>query len=112
MTFANRAVFVGEMSVDILGLHALLVSIFTILAVADLGLSTAVMHSLFRPLEKGDSAVVAGIIRYAGTLYRRVAGFILIAGLLLLPLLPLLINVEETIDGIVGYYLVLLMNSV
>lgn len=111
LSFATRTVFITQLGTEILGVHTLLLSITAILAVADLGINTAIMHALYGPLQKGDDGRVSRIVRYAAQLYRRVALVVGVIGASALPLIPVLVNLDKDVPYLQVYFLILLVDS-
>jgi O-antigen/teichoic acid export membrane protein len=108
----GRAVFVHELGVEFVGIDTLLVSVLTILMVADLGMAGAVMAAMYRPLADGDHARVASLARQLRTLYLYVAGAVLVAGCFLAIVLPSIANTSLPDTHLRLYFLVLLAGVV
>lgn len=109
--FITRTIFISELGVSLLGINTLLTSLVAILAFADLGISSALMYSLYKPLRDRDSKSVAAIVQYAGRLFRWVALFVAVVGSALTPFVHLLTRLDEKIPYLEVYYLVLLANT-
>ena len=110
--FVTRTVFIAKLGVELLGVHSLLTSVLALLALADLGINGAVMYALYRPLGEGDTEATAAIVSYAAKLLRGVALVVALVGLALTPFLHQLVNLEEPVQHLELYYLVLLANTV
>lgn len=112
LSFATRTVFIAQLGTELLGLQTLLVSVMAMLAVADMGINTAVMHALYRPLQEGDHLKVAAVVRYTAQLYRRVALTVAFVGLAFLPFLDRLVKLDGPVSHLRIYFLILLVDSV
>lgn len=110
--FVTRTVFVTKLGVSLLGINSLLTSVLALLAFADLGINGAVMYALYKPLKESNTDSVAAIVRYANRMLRWVALAVAGLGLAATPFIHRLVNLEEAIDGLEIYYLVLLANTV
>jgi O-antigen/teichoic acid export membrane protein len=110
--FVTRTVFIQQLGVELLGVQSLLISVLAIVSVADAGVSWALMYSLYRPLRDADEAHVAALVRHAATWYRWIAGATALIGLAILPFLDLLVDLEQPVDHLHLYYLVLLAGVV
>ena len=53
--FVTRIVFVKKLGVEYLGINGLFSNVLQILSLADLGLATALMYSLYEPLANNDT---------------------------------------------------------
>lgn len=110
--FVTRTVFIAELGVTLVGINSLLTSTLALLAIADLGINGAFMYALYKPLSDGDTDKTAAIVRYAGRLYRWVALAVAIIGVALAPFIHQLVRLDEGVEQLEIYYLVLLLNTV
>lgn len=112
LSFVVRSVFVATLGVEVLGVNTLLTSVVALLAVADLGVNAAIMFALYAPLREGDHARVAAIVAHAAKMFRLVALGVALVGLGVLPFLDRLIKLDDPVEHVGLYYLVLLSNAV
>lgn len=87
LKFITRKLFTQNISDEYLGLENLYVNIIGILSLAELGISSAIGYSLYRPLAEKDEEKVASIMRYMGVIFKRIAIVILCLGLGIAPFL-------------------------
>ena len=83
---------------DMNGLNALFGSIIGMLAVAELGVGSAIVYSMYRPIVEGDERKVAALYCLYRKLYRIIGGVIFAGGLAVMPFLPRLISDYDTLD--------------
>ncbi len=112
LNFISRTIFIKTLGVEYLGINGLFNNILTVLSLAELGIGNAIMYALYRPLSLEDKSKVAAIMQYYRKLYHIVAGVVTVAGLLLVPFLPLLVNTERIVANITIYYVLYLCNTV
>jgi O-antigen/teichoic acid export membrane protein len=112
LSFVSRTVFVSTLGAQLLGVNALLVSLLAVLSLADLGLNTAVMYALYRPLEEGDTRAVNGLLGFCALLYRYVALAVTCIGLALLPFVGDLVHGGAKVEHLEVYYLAFVANTV
>jgi O-antigen/teichoic acid export membrane protein len=112
LTFASRKFFVEYIGVSYLGIHSLFANILTLLSMADLGLNTAMNVSLYKPIAENDTIKLAALMAYYKKLYNIIAVVIAGIGLCLTPFLKLLINLNNNIPDLTGYYLLFLSSTV
>ena len=74
------------------GLNSLYTSIIGMLAVAELGVGSAISYSMYRPIVEGNREKTAALYGLYQRLYRVIGGFILAAGLAVMPFLPGMIS--------------------
>ena len=112
MRFACRTVFLHTLGKEFLGISNLYSNVISILNISELGLSTAITYSLYRPLAENDRDRVRSIMGFLKTAYRVIALVITAAGLLLLPALPSLMTGVTDRVNIYHYYLLYLAETV
>ena len=77
---------------DVNGLNSLYTSIIGMLAVAELGIGSAIVYSMYKPIVEGDQRRISALYRLYGRLYRIVGLVIFAGGLAVMPFLPKLIS--------------------
>lgn len=91
-SFISKTIFIQFLGIEYSGLNSLFTNVLGVLNIAELGLSTAVGYSLYKPLAENDTKTINEIMRLYKYLYRIIAIFILIAGLILTFFLQYFIN--------------------
>ncbi|MCR5294928.1 MAG: hypothetical protein K6E30_07130 [Lachnospiraceae bacterium] len=112
LRFFCRTVFIHILGKEYLGISSLYANILTILSASELGFSTAVTYSLYKPLAENDTETAAAIMAFFRKVYRVIGALMLAAGLLLLPLLPKLMTGAGDKVNIYLYYLLYLAQTV
>ena len=74
------------------GLNSLYASIIGMLSVAELGVGSAIVFSMYKPIVEGDNKTVAALYRLYRKLYRIIGAVIFSAGIVVMPFLPRLIK--------------------
>ena len=106
--FIIRTVFIKTLGIDYLGLNSLFSSILQVLNLAELGVSSALVFSMYKPIAEGDSKKICELMNLYRYYYRIIGGVILIVGLLITPFLPYLIDGDIPQD--VNLYVIYFMN--
>lgn len=109
--FIVRTVFIKCLSNDYLSVNGLYSSILSMLSLAELGFSTAMVYSMYKPLAEKDYRKLAQIMRLYKRAYTIIGCVILGAGLCLVPFLDVLIKNRPDIPGLTFYYILFLLNS-
>lgn len=86
--FYSRKIFLDYLGSEVLGLNTTLGNILSFMNLAELGIGVAMATSLYKPIHEEDQETICEIISVQGWLYRRVAVFLLIAGVVVMALLP------------------------
>lgn len=84
-TFVVRAVFVSVLAQEYVGLESLFSSLLTILSLADLGVGSAIVFSLYKPLAEHDKELVKSLMRLFKRAYVAIGIAIICIGLILAP---------------------------
>ena len=112
LRFISRTIFIKILGETYLGINGILSNILGILSFADLGISSAISYSLYKPLIDENQKKIQSLMGFYKKAYFIIAIVILIAGLSLLPFLNIFINSNDIIDGLHIYYLIFLINMV
>ena len=112
LSFVSRSVFIYTLDARYLGVNGLFTNIISLLSLAELGVSTALVFSMYQPLAHHDKRKLAALTQFYKKLYR-VIGFVIAGcGLLLFPFLDFFINLDVGIPHVKYYYLLFLLQSV
>lgn len=107
-----RMVFTRTLAAEYLGVNGLFTNILGMLSLAELGIGSAIVYALYRPLATNDTQKVATLVKFYGQCYRAVGVFIGAAGVCLIPFLGLLIGEENIkIPNLTVIYLLYLFNT-
>ena len=101
--FIVRTVLIYSLGISYVGLDGLFSSILTVLNMAELGFSTAIVFKLYKPIAEGQSDVVCALLNYYKKVYRNIGMIILTIGLVLLPFLRYFVKNE--LPGDLNLYL-------
>lgn len=85
--FINRYFMVHYLGATYLGLTSLFTNILSVLSLADLGIGTAIVFLMYKPLADHDYDKVALIMRYYRKIYQAIALVIFTLGICILPFL-------------------------
>ena len=81
LLFISRMVFIHYLSAAYLGVNGLFTDVLGILNLAELGVGTAMIYSLYEPAAKNDEHRLAQLMNLYRLLYRIVAVVVLLVGL-------------------------------
>lgn len=110
--FVNRKVFAVILGKAYLGVNGLFSEILGMLAVAELGIGTAIVFALYEPVAKNDTKRIGALINFYRKAYWAIGTFMALAGVSLIPFLKILVPEVLTIDHYKIIYLVVLTNSI
>ena len=90
--FLSRTVFIHTLGEEYLGLNSLFSSVLTVLNLAELGVGSAIVFCMYRPVAEDDHETINALLLFYRRIYRYIGLVILGIGLLLVPFLPYLVN--------------------
>lgn len=110
--FATRTIIQAVLGAEYLGLNSLFASIISILSLSELGVGTAVVYHMYRPVAENDTGTVCALLNFYKRVYRGIGIVILVIGMALLPFLPYLISgtYPEGLN-LIFLYLIYLFNT-
>lgn len=111
LTFISRKFFVMYIGVEYLSINGLFANVLTLLSMADLGLGTAMNVSLYKPIAENDTRKITALLNYFKTLYRAISLAVTVIGIMLIPFLKYLINMDTNIPHLYVYYLVFVLKN-
>lgn len=110
-SFILRTVFIQKLGSNYLGLNGLLSNILSMLSLAELGIGTAIGFSLYKPLSENDNDKIKALMLFYKKAYITIGIIVLIAGILLIPILPYFIKEIDTINNFYLIYILYLVNT-
>ena len=90
--FIVRTVFIKTIGEEYLGLNTLFSSILQVLNLADLGFSTAIAASMYKPIAENDINKVSALMKLFRNVYKIIGFTILFLGIIITPFIKYLIN--------------------
>ncbi len=106
--FLIRTLFIYIMGVQYMGLNSLFTSILSVLSLAELGVGSAMVYSMYKPLAEDDVDTVCALMNLYKTYYRIIGLVILTLGLALTPFLKYIIKDELPAD--INLYVLYFLN--
>ncbi len=105
--FVMRTLMIYFMGVQYLGLNSLFTSVLSVLNLAELGVGSAMVYSMYKPIAEDDKVTICALMNLYKIYYRIIGIIIGVAGLVITPFVPKLIK-GTVPDGISVYALYLL----
>ena len=106
--FLMRTIMIYFMGVQYLGLNSLFTSVLQVLNLAELGVGSAMVYSMYKPIAEHDSDTICALMGLYRKYYRIIGMVVLVAGSILIPFVPHLIK-SDVPDGI-NIYVLYIMN--
>ena len=112
MGLVAQGVFINTLGTEYLGINGLFTSIISVLALAELGLGSAIYYHLYKPVAKNDTGKVRQIIDFYKKGYRLIAAAVFALGLLFVPFLSAIVGNVNISESIYIIYLLFLFDVV
>lgn len=104
----NRKVLLNVMGVEYQGVNGLFSNVLSMLSLAELGIGTAIIYHLYRPVRENDINKVKSLMRFYKKCYMAIFLIVLFLGIVILPFLPFFIGDNQLNINFNGVYLLML----
>ena len=112
LTFILRTMMIYTLGSEYLGLNNLFISILQILNLAELGVGSAIIFCMYRPIIEHDEETICALLKLFRVIYRTIGVVIFVTGLCLMPFIRFLIAGEIRADvNIYILYFIHLINT-
>lgn len=112
MPFLVRTVLIYTLGIEYTGLNSLFSSILSVLSFAELGFSSAIVFSMYRPIAEHDEETICALLAYYRKCYLVIGTIIVACGLAIIPFLDRLIYGDVPADiNLYTLFAVYLLNN-
>lgn len=111
ISFIARTFFINYLSAEYLGINGLFTNILSILSIAELGIGSAIVYSIYEPLVKKQEERLLALMNLYKKSYTLIGMFIIVVGFSLTPFLHFFIKEMPDIQNIQIIYLIFVLNS-
>lgn len=95
LRFVSRTIFIRFLVIEYLGINSLFTEILTVLSLAELGIGSAIIYALYKPLAEDDKEKISSLMRFYKKAYNLIGVFITVAGLAVLPFLDHIVDSSQ-----------------
>lgn len=106
--FLMRTAMIYLMGVQYLGLNSLFSSVLQVLNLAELGVGSAMVYSMYKPVAEDDDTTICALMKLYRTYYRVIGLVIAAVGCALIPFIPHLI--KSDVPAGINIYILYLLN--
>lgn len=92
MPFLMRTAMIYFMGVEYLGLDSLFTSILQVLNLAELGVGSAMVYRMYKPIAEDDTQTICALMNLYRTYYRVIGAVIAVLGIAATPFIPTLVK--------------------
>ena len=90
--FVSRTVFIKYLAIEYLGVNGLFTNILSLFSLAELGIGSAFLYALYKPIAAKDEKKLAALIGLYSRIYMIIAGIVTVIGLLIMPFLDIIVH--------------------
>lgn len=106
--FMMRTAMIYLLGVEYVGLNSLFASVLQVLNIAELGVGSAMVYSMYKPIAEDDKITICALMNLYKIYYRVIGMIILGLGIIIVPFIPKLISGHIPID--INIYILYLLN--
>ncbi len=110
--FCTRVIFTRVLNESYVGVNGLFTNLLNILNLSELGISTAIIYGLYKPIAEKDIEKQKSLMQVYKWFFRGFATILFAIGLLLIPFMDVLVKTKPEGENIVLIYLIYLLNCV
>lgn len=107
-----RTFFIRCLNQAYLGVNGLFSNILTMLSLAEMGIGSAILYNMYRPIAEGDEVQIAKLMNFYQRAYSIIGCVVAVCGLCITPFLGYIIKDQPNIPNITVIYLLFLANTV
>lgn len=111
LKFGLRTVFIYTLGEKYLGINDVFYNILSLLSLSELGIGTAIIYDMYKPISQGDYARVKSLFAFYKTIYKCIGLFIFMVGCCLIPFLDSLVTEVPNVEHIYLIYILCVINS-
>ncbi len=111
MSFAMRTVFIRALDKVYLGVNGLFTNILMVFSLADLGVGTAIIYALYKPIAENDTKKIQALMKLYQKAYT-IIGFVIVAlGLILMPFTETFAKTDQNIPQLKLIFMIFVINT-
>lgn len=111
--FIYRTVFLMILSKEYLGINGLFSNILQLFSLAELGIGSAILYSMYKPFAQQDTEKISALVRFYKKVYNTIALVVLLIGICFYPFIGIVVDVSEVPSDVnltVVYFLFVLQS--
>lgn len=108
----TQKIFIKILGTEYLGLNGLFTNILSMLAIVELGIGSAIIYSLYRPIAENNKEQIKSLIRFYKRSYIIIALIVAIIGICVIPFLGKIVGQTDIHESITFLYLLFLFDTV
>lgn len=112
MAFVVRTFFIKMLNTEYLGVNGLFTNVLTILSFAELGIGTAIIFNMYKPVAENDKEKIKSLMKLYQKSYNVIGIIVFVLGLCVIPFMDIIIKDAPNIkENLIIIYLLFLFNT-
>lgn len=112
MAFVVRTVFIKMLNTEYLGVNGLFTNILTILSFTELGIGTAIIFNMYKPVAENDKEKIKSLMNLYQKSYNTIGIIVFLLGLLVIPFMNVIVkDVPNISENLILIYILFLFNT-
>lgn len=112
MAFVVRTVFIKTLNTEYLGVNGLFTNILTILSFAELGIGTAIIFNMYKPVAENDKNKIKSLMNLYKKSYNSIGVIVFLLGILVIPFMDYIVkDIPNIKENIIFIYILFLFNT-
>lgn len=108
----TQKIFIKILGTEYLGLNGLFSNILSMLSIAELGIGSAIIYSLYKPIADNDKEKIKSLVEFYKKSYRIIAVIVTIIGICIIPFLDKIVGKTDIQEKIILLYMLFLIDTV
>lgn len=110
--FFTQKALISALGAEYLGINGLFSNIISMLSIAELGLGSAIIYNLYKPIAQNDVETIKSLMAFYKKCYHIIAIVVLVIGVLLIPFIPMIVGKVSINDNIYIIYSIFILDAV
>ena len=110
----TQAVFIKILGSEYLGLNGLFSNVISMLGIVELGMGSAIIYNMYKPIAENDHEKIKSLMQFYKKSYRIITLIISIIGIMIIPFIKYIVDIESVTVGINVYlvYILFLLETI
>ena len=108
----TQKIFINILGTEYIGLNGLFNNIISMLAIAELGIGSAIIYNLYEPIANNNKEKIKSLLNFYKKSYRLIALIITVVGICVIPFLNIIVGENNIHENLTFIYLLFLFDTV
>ena len=109
--FVSRTIFINSLGVEYLGINGLFTNILSIISLAESGIGSSIVYSLYKPVSENDEEKILVLMNLYRKAFKIIGLIIFIIGISIMPFIKPMMKGHSNVSNIYLIYFIFVFNS-